>query len=71
MAEKQITVLEGIIQDTAQALFQKWFNALPEDQRNEETTNTLSKNAIESTYFVVQVFMDKFNTEAEALKSQD
>ena len=71
MAEKQVTVLEGIIQDTAQALFQKWFNALPEDQRNEETTNTLSKNAIESTYFVVQVFMDKFNTEAEALKSQD
>ena len=71
MAEKQVTVLEGIIQDTAQALFQKWFNALPEDQRNEETTNSLSKNAIESTYFVVQVFMDKFNTEAEALKSQD
>ena len=71
MAEKQITVLEGIIQDTAQALFQKWFNALPEDQRNEETTNNLSKNAIESTYFVVQVFMDKFNTEAEALKSKD
>ena len=71
MADKQVTVLEGIIQDTAQALFQKWFNALPEDQRNEETTNSLSRNAIESTYFVVQVFMDKFNAEAEALKSQD
>jgi len=29
------------------------------------------KNAKETTYFVVQMFMDKFNQEADALKSQD
>lgn len=71
MDEKQMTVLESIITDTATALFQKWVNALPEDQRTDENVSNLSKNAAESTYFVVKVFMDKFNAEAEVLKSQD
>jgi predicted ArsR family transcriptional regulator len=68
--DKQITVLESIIQDVARALFQKWANALPEDQQSEETISTLNKNATETTYFVIKMFMDKFNEEAEQLKSQ-
>ena len=66
----RMTVLESIIQDVAKALFQKWANALPEDQRSEETIASLNKNATESTYFVVKMFMDKFNEAAEQLKSQ-
>jgi len=66
----RMTVLESIIQDVAKALFQKWANALPEDQRSEETISSLNKNATESTYFVVKMFMDRFNEEAEQLKSQ-
>jgi predicted ArsR family transcriptional regulator len=66
----RMTVLESIIQDVAKALFQKWANALPEDQRLEETIANLNKNATESTYFVVKMFMDKFNEAAEQLKSQ-
>ena len=68
--ENRMTVLESIIQDVAKALFQKWANALPEDQRSEETISSLNKNATESTYFVVKMFMDRFNEAAEQLKSQ-
>ena len=66
--EKRMTVLESIIQDVAKALFQKWANALPEDQRTEESLAALNKNATESTYFVVKMFMDQFNEAAEELK---
>jgi hypothetical protein len=68
--QKRISVLESIIQDVAKALFQKWANALAEEQRSEENLANLNKNATESTYFVVQMFMDKFNAAAEELKSQ-
>jgi hypothetical protein len=68
--QDRMTVLESIIQDVAKALFQKWANALPEDQRSEEAIASLNKNATESTYFVVKMFMDKFNEAAEQLKSQ-
>jgi hypothetical protein len=68
--EKRMTVLESIIQDVAKALFQKWANALPEDQQSEENIANLNKNATESTYFVVKMFMDRFNEAAEELKSQ-
>jgi hypothetical protein len=71
VSNKQVTVLEAIVEDVATALFQKWGNALPEDQRTEEALTALSKNAKETTYFVIQMFMDKFNQEADALKSQD
>ncbi len=46
-------------------------SATPEDQRTDEALTALSTNAKETTYFVVQMFMDKFNQEAESLKSQD
>jgi hypothetical protein len=68
--DKRMTVLESIIQDVAKALFQKWANALPEDQRTEDSLAALNKNATESTYFVVKMFMDQFNEAAEQLKGQ-
>ena len=66
---KTMTVLEAIIQDVTQALFQKWANALPEDQRTEENLTNLSRNANESTFFVVKMFMDRFNEAAEEIKN--
>ena len=69
--QDRMTVLESIIQDVAKALFQKWANALPEDQRSEETIASLNKNATESTYFVVKMFMDKFNEAADDLKDKN
>jgi hypothetical protein len=71
VSNNQVTVLQAIVDDVATALFQKWGNALPEDQRTDEALTALSTNAKETTYFVVQMFMDKFNQEAESLKSQD
>jgi hypothetical protein len=71
VSSNQVTVLQAIVDDVATALFQKWGNALPEDQRTDEALSALSTNAKETTYFVVQMFMDKFNQEAESLKSQD
>ncbi len=68
--ENRMTVLESIIQDVAKALFQNWANALPQDQQTEENIANLNKNATESTYFVVKMFMDKFNEAAEQLKAQ-
>lgn len=65
-----MTVLESIVQDVAKALFQKWANALPEDQKTEESIASLNKNATESTYFVVKMFMDQFNQAADELKPQ-
>ena len=64
----RMTVLESIIQDVAKALFQKWANALPQDQISDQVISDLNKNATESTYFVVKMFMDKFNEAAEELK---
>ena len=67
----QVTVLEEIIGDVAIALYQKWYNAMPPEERNEVADEALKKNAQESTLFVIQVFMDKFNSAAEELKNQD
>lgn len=68
-----VTVLEGIIEDVAIALYQKWYNAIPSEKINEDSEYalTLKKNAQEITLFVIQIFMKKFNEEAERLKSQD
>jgi len=70
VSNNQVTVLEAIVDDVATALFQKWGNALPEDQRTDDTLAALSKNSKETTYFVVKTFMDKFNEAAEELKPQ-
>lgn len=67
----QVTVLESIIGDVAIALYQKWYNAMPIEERSELAEEALKKNAQESTLFVIQMFMDKFNEAAEELKNQD
>lgn len=69
--EKRMTVLEEIVQDVSTALFQRWANVLEEDQRTEEALASLSKNATESTYFVIKMFMDRFNQAADDLKGQE
>lgn len=66
-----MTVLESIIQDVGTALFQKWFNAMPQDQQSEESIANLNKNATETSYFVVKMFMDKFNEAADDLKDKN
>jgi hypothetical protein len=67
----QQTVLEGIIEDVATDLYNKWSGALPEDERNDVAFQALSKNAQETTLFVIQNFMNKFNAAADALKNQE
>jgi len=69
MDNKQ-TVLEGIIEDVATDLYNKWVAAMPEEDKNEIAFQALSKNAHETTLFVVQNFMNKFNDAAEALKGE-
>lgn len=70
MANK-VTVLEGTIGHVAIALYQKWYNAMPAEENNEVAEKALKKNAQETTLFVIQMFMDKFNQAAEELKNQD
>ena len=67
-----VTVLEGIIEDVAVALYQKWYNAIPSGRVNEDSEEALAlnKNAKEVTLFVIKMFMDKFNEEAEKLKNE-
>ena len=69
--DKQQTVLEGIIEDVATDLYNKWSSALPEEERNQVAFQAMSKNAQETTLFVIQNFMNKFNAAAEALKDVD
>ena len=64
----QQTVLEGIIEDVGMDLYNKWSAALPEEERNDIAYQAMSKNAHETTLFVIQTFMNKFNAAAEALK---
>ncbi len=68
--DKQQTVLEGIIDDVARALFQNWANTLPEAERTTETLDVLNKNAVEQTRFIIKMFVEKFNAAAEQLKSE-
>jgi uncharacterized protein YeaC (DUF1315 family) len=70
MAEKQMTVLEGIIEDVAQELYQKLWNAIPSDEQTEDSSRAIGLNSKETTLFVIQRFMDKFNAAAEELKDK-
>jgi len=67
---KDLLVLDSIVEDVSIALYQKWYNAVPSDQINEASSQALMKNSKETTLFVVQMFMNKFNEVAEELKSQ-
>ena len=70
MAEKQMTVLEGIIEEVALELYQKLWNAIPIEEQNEDSSRAIGINSKETTLFVIQRFMDKFNAAAEELKAQ-
>ena len=70
MDENKMTVLEGILEDVTRELFQRWANNLPQEQQTEEVLEPLSKNAKETTTFVVQSFMNKFNAAADELKDK-
>jgi hypothetical protein len=70
MAEQQVTVLEGIITDLGNELYQKWYNAATEDQKTEEMSKALRENATQTTFWVIQEFMNRFNAAAEALKDK-
>lgn len=70
MAEQQVTVLEGIIVDLGDELYQKWYNAATEDQKTEEMSRALRENATQTTFWVIQEFMNRFNAAAEALKDK-
>jgi hypothetical protein len=68
MTEDKTTVLEGIISDVAVALYQRWANEIPEENQTEESNKALAENASRTTFFIIQMFMDKFNEEAARLK---
>lgn len=69
--DKNTTILQGIIEDVATELYQKWYNSVPSSEVTEESSKAMMKNAFDTSFFVIQKFMDKFNKEAEALKSVD
>ena len=70
MAEKQMTILESIIEEVSLELYQKLWNAIPSEDQTEESSRAVGINSKETTLFVIQRFMDKFNAAAEELKSQ-
>ncbi len=67
MAE-QVTVLEGIIADISNELYQKWYNADSQIEKTEDVSKALRENATQTTFWVIQNFMSKFNEAAEQLK---
>ena len=68
MESNKTTVLEGIIKDIGVELYQKWYNGLAIEERTEEVSAALGKNANEPAIWVIQTFMNKFNAAAEELK---
>lgn len=65
------SILESIIEEVATELYQQWYNSVPESERTEDSSKAIAKNAFDTSFFVIQKFMDKFNKEAEALKGVD
>jgi hypothetical protein len=65
-----LTVLEEIIKDVSVLVYDKWSEALPDDQKTPQALETLQKNSSEYTLFIVQNFINKFNEAAEELKDQ-
>lgn len=69
MADK-LTVLEEIIKEIGEELYQKWYNALAVEDRTEEASKAMSSNAGETAIWVIQTFMTKFNKAADELKGE-
>ena len=66
----QLTILEEIIKEIGEELYQKWYNALAIEDRNEESSRAMSVNVGETAFWVVQTFMNKFNSAADELKGE-
>jgi uncharacterized protein YeaC (DUF1315 family) len=69
--DKRLTVLEGIIEDISAELYQKLWNAIPVEEQTEDSSRAIGLNAKETTLFVIQNFMNKFNSAADELKDQE
>lgn len=67
---QQITVLEQILIDIAEELYKQWVAKVPQTERTDLSDRILQKNAQETTVYIVQTFMDKFNAAAEELKDK-
>lgn len=68
--DNQLTVLEEIIKEIGEELYQKWYNALAIEDRTEEASRAMSSNAGETAVWVIQTFMNKFNKAADELKGE-
>ena len=68
--DKKLTILEEIIKDIGEELYQKWYNALAIEDRTEEASKAMSANAGETALWVIQTFMNKFNSAADELKGE-
>ncbi len=69
--DKNVTIIQGIIEDVATELYQQWYNSVPTSEVTDESSKAMMKNAFDTSFFVIQRFMDKFNKEAETLKGVD
>ena len=52
----EMTVMDEIIGEVAEDLYKKWISAMPEDEKNQQAFSAMSKNAHETTLFVIQNF---------------
>lgn len=68
--DSRLTVLEEIIKEIGEELYQKWYNALAVEDRTEEASKAMSVNAGETAVWVIQTFMNKFNKVADELKGE-
>ena len=68
--DNKLTVLEEIIKEIGEELYQKWYNALAIEDRTEESSKAMSVNAGETAVWVIQTYMNKFNKAADELKGE-
>jgi uncharacterized protein YeaC (DUF1315 family) len=66
-----MTVLEEIVEEVSQELYQKLWNAIPAEEQTEDSSRAIGLNSRETTLFIIQTFMNKFNAAAEELKDQE
>jgi hypothetical protein len=68
--DRKMTVLEEIIKEIGEELYQKWYNGMAIEDRTEESSKAMASNAGETAFWVIQEFMNRFNAAAEALKDK-
>ena len=68
--DSKLTILEEIIKEIGEELYQKCDNALAIEDRTEEASKAMSTNAGETALWVIQTFMNKFNNAADELKGE-